>query len=146
MKKYRFSSILLVLATLMSLLCLPAGAAEDELALHCTNAVLIDANYDEVLYEKNAYDKAYPASMTKVMTALLTLEAIEAGSLTLDTTVTVSENAARKDFPNESTANLKAGEQLSVKDLLYCLLLPSANDAAKALAEHVGGSVDTFVP
>ena len=58
MKKYRFSSILLVLATLMSLLCLPAGAAEDELALHCTNAVLIAANYDEVLYEKNAYDKA----------------------------------------------------------------------------------------
>ena len=122
MKKYRFSSILLVLATLMSLLCLPAGAAEDELALHCTNAVLIDANYAEVLYEKNAYDKAYPASMTKVMTALLTLEAIEAGSLTLDTMVTVSENAARKDFSNESTANLKAGEQLSVKDLLYCLL------------------------
>ncbi|MBQ8800812.1 MAG: D-alanyl-D-alanine carboxypeptidase [Clostridium sp.] len=144
MKKYRFSSILLVLATLMSLLCLPAGAAEDELDLYCTNAVLIDVNYDEVLYEKNAYDKAYPASMTKVMTALLTLEAIEAGSLTLDTMVTVSENAARKDFSNESTANLKAGEQMSVKDLLYCLMLPSANDAAKALAEHVGGSVDTF--
>ena len=69
MKKYRFSSILLVLATLMSLLCLPAGAAEDELDLYCTNAVLIDANYDEVLYEKNAYDKAYPASMTLVMLA-----------------------------------------------------------------------------
>ena len=144
MKKYRFSSILLVLATLMSLLCLPAGAAEDELDLYCTNAVLIDANYDEVLYEKNAYDKAYPASMTKVMTALLTLEAIEAGSLTLETMVTVSENAARKDFSNESTANLKAGEQMSVKDLLYCLLLPSANDAAKALAEHLGGSTDNF--
>ena len=144
MKKYRFSSILLVLATLMSLLCLPAGAAEDELDLYCTNAVLIDANYDEILYAKNAYDKAYPASMTKVMTALLTLEAIEAGSLTLETMVTVSENAARKDFSNESTANLKAGEQMSVKDLLYCLLLPSANDAAKALAEHLGGSTDNF--
>ena len=144
MKKYRFSSILLVLATLMSLLCLPAGAVEDELDLYCTNAVLIDANYDEVLYEKNAYDKAYPASMTKVMTALLTLEAIESGSLTLDTIVTVSENAARKDFSNESTANLKAGEQMSVHDLLYCLMLPSANDAAKVLAEQLGGNVDNF--
>ena len=143
MKKYRFPAILLVLSLVCSLLCLPAAAA-DELELHCTNAILIDANYDEVLYEKNGYDKAYPASMTKVMTALLTLEALEAGTITQDTIVTVSDYAARKDFPDESTANLKGGEQMSVKDLLYCLMLPSANDAAKALAEHLGGSVDSF--
>ena len=144
MKKYRFCSILLVLAALMSLLVLPAGAVEDELNLYCTNAVLVDANYDEILYEKNAYDKAYPASMTKVMTALLTLEALEAGTITESTMVTVSDYAARKDFPDESTANLKSGEQMSVNDLLYCLMLPSANDAAKALAEHLGGNVDNF--
>lgn len=143
MKKYRFPSILLLLSLVCSLLCLPAGATE-ELELHCTNAILIDANYDEILYEKNAYDKAYPASMTKVMTALLTLEAIEDGTISESTMVTVSDFAARKDFPDESTANLKSGEQMSVKDLLYCLLLPSANDAAKALAEHLGGSVDDF--
>lgn len=144
MKKYRFSSILLLLATLVSLLTLPAAAVEDDLDLYCTNAVLVDANYDEVLYEYNAHDKAYPASMTKVMTALLTLEALEAGTITEDTMVTVSDYAARKDFPDESTANLKSGEQMSVHDLLYCLLLPSANDAAKALAEHLGGSIDNF--
>ena len=80
MKKYRFSSILLLLVTLVSLLTLPAAAVEDDLDLYCTNAVLIDANYDEVLYEYNAHSKAYPASMTKVMTALLTLEAMEAGT------------------------------------------------------------------
>jgi len=143
MKKYRFSSLLLVLALLGSLLCLPAGAA-DELGLYCTNAILVDANHDEVLYEKNAYDKAYPASMTKVMTALLVLEAMEEGTITPDTMVTVSDYAARKDFPDESTANLKSGEQMSVLHLLYCLMLPSANDAAKALAEHLGGSIDGF--
>ena len=143
MKKYRFHAILLLLALVCSLFSLPAAAAE-ELDLYCTNAVLVDANYDEVLFEKNAYDKAYPASMTKVMTALLTLEALEKGSLTLDTMVTVSDYAARKDFPDESTANLKSGEQMSVKDMLYCLMLPSANDAAKALAEHLAGSVDAF--
>ena len=144
MKKYRFSTILLLLALAVSLLCVPAAAAEDELDLYCTNAILIDANYNEVLYEKNAYDKAYPASMTKVMTALLTLEALEAGTITESTMVTVSDYASRKDFPDESTANLKSGEQMNVKDLLYCLMLPSANDAAKALAEHLGGSVDGF--
>ena len=144
MKKYRFPSILLLLSLLCSLLCLPVSAAE-ELELHCTNAVLIDANYDEVLFEKNAYDKAYPASMTKVMTALLTLEAMEEGIISGSTMVTVSDYAARKDFPDESTANLKSGEQMSVTDLLYCLMLPSANDAAKALAEHIGGGVDAFV-
>jgi len=143
MKKNRFPSILLLLGLVCSLLCLPAAAA-DELELYCTNAVLIDANYDEVLFEKNAYDKAYPASMTKVMTALLTLEALEDGSITMDTMVTVSDYAARKDFPDESTANLKSGEQMNIKDLMYCLMLPSANDAAKALAEHLGGSVDNF--
>ena len=144
MKKYRFSSILLLLATLVSMLALPAAAVEDDLGLYCTNAVLVDANYDEVLYEYNAHDKAYPASMTKVMTALLTLEALEAGTITGDTMVTVSDHAARKDFPDESTANLKSGEQMNVTDLLYCLMLPSANDAAKALAEHLGGSIDNF--
>ena len=144
MKKYRFSSILLLLVTLVSLLTLPAAAVEDDLDLYCTNAVLIDANYDEVLYEYNAHSKAYPASMTKVMTALLTLEAMDAGTISGDTIVTVSDYAARKDFPDESTANLKGGEQMSVHDLLYCLMLPSANDAAKALAEHLGGSVDNF--
>lgn len=143
MKKYRISSFCLLVSLVCSLLALPAGAAQEP-DLYCTNAVLIDGVYNEVLYEKNAYDKAYPASMTKVMTALLTLEALEAGTITPDTMVTVSDYAARKDFPDESTANLKSGEQMCVKDLLYCLMLPSANDAAKALAEHLGGNVDAF--
>ncbi len=144
MKKYRVLSILLVIPMVLSILCLPAFALEEP-ELQCRNAVLVDANYGEVLYDMNAYDKAYPASITKVMTALLVMEALESGQLTQDTLVTVSELAARKTFPDESTANLKAGEELTVEELLYCLLLPSANDAAKALAEAVDGSMEEFV-
>ena len=144
MKKHRIPALILVLAVLCSLLCLPAAAAEADLQLQCASAILMDADYGQVLYEQQAYEKAFPASMTKVMTALLTLEAIEDGTISAETMVTVSDYAARKDFANESTANLLSGEQMSVIDLLYCLMLPSANDAAKALAEHISGSADSF--
>ena len=154
--KHRILSFLFALLLLCSLPVLPANATEaeelpaeqsvtDTLQLQCTNAVLMDVTFGQVLYDQAAYDKAYPASMTKIMTALLTLEAIQAGTTTEDTMVTVSEYAAQKEYANESTANLVAGEQISVKDLLYCLMLPSANDAAKALAEHIGGTVEEFV-
>ena len=144
MKKYRVLSFLLLVPLVLSLLS-PSAFALEEPTLQCRNAVLVDANYGEVLYDMNAYDKAYPASITKVMTALLVMEALESGQLTEDTVVTVSELAARKSFADESTANLKTGEQLTVLELLYCLLLPSANDAAKTLAEAVDGSIEEFV-
>lgn len=154
----RFLSILLTLVLFCGLCVLPVAATETEestapevealpedLQLQCGNAVLMDVNFGQVLYDHAAYEQAYPASMTKVMTALLTLEAIQNGTTTEDTMVTVSEYASQKQFADESTANLVAGEQISVKDLLYCIMLPSANDAAKVLAEHLGGNVDSFV-
>ena len=72
MKKYRFLSCLLLVPILLSLAVFPSAALEEP-ELYCTNAVLLDASYDEVLYDKGAYEKAYPASTTKVMTALLVL-------------------------------------------------------------------------
>ena len=158
MKFHRVLSLLLALCALCTLLCLPAAATEaDELPpeetveaadpgflLQCGNAVLLDGNNGTVLYDQGAFDTAYPASMTKVMTALLVLEAMEDGTIAEDTLVTVSEYASQKVFPDESTANLIPGEQMSVKDLLYCLMLPSANDAAKALAEHLSGTCEAF--
>ena len=143
MRKNRIVSTLLLLALLCSLF-VPVSANGIDLQLQCTNAVLIDGTYGDVLYSHNAYDQAFPASMTKVMTALLTLEAIADGTVTEDTLVTVSAYAAQKDFEDESTANLQPGEEISVRDLLYCLMLPSANDAAKALAEHLGGTCEAF--
>ena len=144
MKKYRFLTLFLVIPMLFSLLSLPV-AALDEPELQCANAILVDANYGEVLYEKNADEKAYPASITKVMTALLVLDAIEAGKLTGDTMVTATSSALQGLSIYGSTANIKAGETMSVENLLYCLLLPSANEAANILAEAVDGDVATFV-
>lgn len=144
MKQRKLLSFLLVLVIVCSFLWLPVSAAETDLQLQCGNAVLLSRETADVLYDHNAYDSAYPASMTKVMTALLTLEALDAGTVTESTLVTVSDYAAQKDFADESTANLQSGEQMSVLDLLYCLMLPSANDAAKALAEHLGGTAEAF--
>lgn len=100
------------------------------------SAVLMDAETGEILYSKNA-DSAYPpASTTKTMTALLTLERSN-----LDDIVTVGKNPPLVDG---SKIFIYEGEQLKVKDLLYALFLVSANDCAEALAEHIGGSMDNF--
>ena len=144
MKKYRLFALMLVVSIITTMLLPFQSMALEDPGLTCKNAILIDANYDEVLYEKGGYDKVYPASITKVMTALLTLEAIDEGKLTAQTQITASATAA-KIPEGSSTANIQAGETLTVEQLLYCLLLPSANEAAQILAEAVGGDIDTFV-
>ncbi len=144
MKKYRLLSLLLLLSLLMTLLPIPAAAA-DEPELYCTHAILMDGNYNEILYDKDAYGKAYPASLTKVTTALLVMEALDSGKLTLSQKVTAGPTALDDLTGNYSTANIKIGDSLTVEQLLYCLLLPSANEAANILAVAVDGSIDGFV-
>ncbi|MBQ2695938.1 MAG: D-alanyl-D-alanine carboxypeptidase [Clostridia bacterium] len=99
-------------------------------------ACVMDAQTGRVLYEKNAYQKHSMASTTKIMTALLALE-----NASFDEVVTVSANAAKTEG---SSIYLTAGETLSMEDLLYGLMLESGNDAAIAIAEHIGGSVEKF--
>jgi D-alanyl-D-alanine carboxypeptidase len=102
-------------------------------------AILIDADTGSVLFEKNANEKLYPASTTKIMTALL---ALEYGHL--DDTVTVPKSITK--LPKDSSlVPLKPGEKLTMRDLLYGLMLPSGNDAAVTIATKVAGSVDKFV-
>ncbi len=144
MKKNRIFSAFLLAALLCSLLVSPAAAVEEP-DLQCRNACLLDANYGEVLLSKGAYDKAYPASITKVMTALLVMEAIEGGKLSMDTVVTVSETAV-EDIPIDYVVGgFKAGEQVTIEQLLYCMLLESDCDASNILAEAVDGTVPEFV-
>lgn len=145
MKKYRILPLLLILILLAQLLCFPVAAQEVDLKLRCTNAVLMDAESGTLLYSMDPYEKAYPASMTKIMTSLLAFEALEAGTITLDTVVTVSENAATQIQADEASVSLQSGEKMGMNDLLHCLLMPSANDAAIVLAEHLVGSCDVFV-
>ena len=144
MKKYRFFSVVLALAAMFTLFSVPAAALEDP-DIQAEHVILVDGTYGEVLYEKRAQERAYPASITKVMTALLVLEAIDAGKLTEDTLITASEASQQGLSIYGSTQDIKPGEAMSVKDLLYCLLVPSANEAANILAEAVDGSSESFV-
>lgn len=145
MKKYRFLSLLLVLPMLLSLLPPVSAAGKEDLNLFCTHAVLLDANHGEVLYDMKATEKAYPASITKIMTALLVLEAIESGQLSLDTPVAAGETRMQGVTSTYVNSNLKLGEVLTVEQLLYCVLLPSSADAANVLAAEVDGTIEDFV-
>lgn len=104
------------------------------------NAILIDADTGAILYEKNAYAKCYPASTTKILTGLLTVE-----NCNMDETVTFSSEAANSVTWEDANLATKTGEQYSVEEALYALLLYSANEVAYGLAEHVGGSLSNFV-
>ena len=112
MKKYRFFSV--VLALLMAAaLTLPALALEDPQP-HAGAAVVVDGDHGDVLYDFNAYEKMYPASVTKIMTSLVVLDAIDKGELSLDTPITASAEAVRLP-EGSSTAGIKAGEILTVE-------------------------------
>ena len=103
------------------------------------NLILAETNTGRILYERNTDEKIYPASLTKLMTAILVVENCE-----LDEIVTVSENAVFSVPSGYVNANLQVGEELTVEDLLYVMLIPSANDAANVLAEYVGGNIESF--
>ncbi len=117
-------------------------AEEGTLNLDCKSAILMEATTGAVLYIQNADEALPPASVTKVMTLLLVMEAIDSGTVRMDNTVTVSANAASM---GGSQVYLKEGEQMSVEDLLKSVVIASANDAAVALAEYLSGSVHSFV-
>ena len=111
----------------------------DNLTTNSASVLLMDAKTGNILYSKNAFEKKFPASTTKLMTAILTLE-----NCKLTDVVTVSHNAVFSVPIGYSHASLVEGEKLTVEELLNVLLIPSANDAAFALAEHIAGSVDNF--
>lgn len=104
------------------------------------SAVLMDINTGTLIYSKNPHDHLYPASTTKLITALLTIE-----NTSMDEVVTFSSDAVWNIDRGSSHLSIDVGEQMSVEDCLYGLLLASANEVAYALAEHVGGDLESFV-
>ena len=136
----KIGCVCLALVLMMSLLPLAASAVELNVAGKA--AVLMDAATGTVLYEKNAHERLAPASVTKVMTMLLIMEAIDSGKIGWNDMVTASETAAAK---GGSQIYLKAGETMSVTDMLKSIAVSSANDAACAMAEHIAGSESAFV-
>ena len=116
--------------------------AEEDFAPSAKSAILVDNLSGKVLYEKNADEKLAPASMTKLASMLIVMEAIDNGNLKLEDKVTISEEAANM---GGSQVFLQAGEVYTVHDLLKSVAIASGNDAVVALAEKVGGSVSCFV-
>ena len=136
----RFLGLTVALIIFWGLLPLPAQAVE--LDVGGKSALLMDVETGTVLYEKNAHEKLSPASVTKVMTMLLVMEAIDSGKIGWNDMVTASESAAAK---GGSQIYLKVGEQMTVTDMLKSIAVSSANDCACAMAEHIAGSEAAFV-
>ena len=113
-----------------------------ELSLDCRSAILMEATTGEILYEQNADEALPPASVTKVMTLLLIMEAIEEGKIKYTDTVRASANACSM---GGSQIYLEENEEMSVEDLVKSVVIASANDAAVALAEHISGTEEAFV-
>lgn len=114
----------------------------EELDINAKSAMLIEAQTGEIIYMKNPDEALPPASVTKIMTLLLVCEALRDGKLSLDNSVTISEHAASM---GGSQVFLKVGEKMTVRELLKCTVIASANDCAVALAEAVSGSERIFV-
>ena len=123
---------------LITLLCCKSFAIEN-LNVNANAALIIETNTGKVIYEKDGDEQNYPASVTKILTAILVLE-----NCNLDDVAIASESAISQIPDGYVVAPLKVGEEMKIKDLLYALMLKSANDAAYVLAEHVGKNVDFF--
>lgn len=140
-----FIPILTIFCLLTALLQPIKIYAEEELPwpagpeIAAGSAILMDADSGMILYEKNSHERHYPASITKIMTALLTLENCE-----LDEVVTYSRDAVFSIEPGSNHIALNPGDQLTVEESLYGLLLASANEVANGLGEHIAGSMDEF--
>ena len=146
--KTRILALLLCGALLASAFTLPAmaetitPATQADFDLPCQAAILVDLGTGTVLYKKNADEQRAIASITKVMTLLLTFQALEAGRVQLTDVVPVSEHAYGM---GGSQIWLEPGEQLTLEEMLKAICISSANDAAVAVAEYIGGSEDAFV-
>lgn len=139
MKKLKIIFFIFIFLMQFIIFISPSYADSDNLKTYCPSCILIEANTGKILYEKNSNDVRFPASTTKIMTAILTVE-----NCNLDDVATVSHNAVYSIPYDYTHASLKEGEELTIEQLLYALMIPSANDAAIVLAEHISGSVEEF--
>ncbi|MBR2338082.1 MAG: D-alanyl-D-alanine carboxypeptidase [Clostridia bacterium] len=141
----KFISLLGILAILLCCFVIPVAALEkSDIEISARHALLVNLDTDTVVYENDGYSQCYPASLTKIMTAIVALENTE----DLDAVEITARAALFKEFEGVpiSTANIKSGETFSMRELLYALMLNSACEAANIIADHVGGgSIAAFI-
>ena len=147
MKKIRYICILLVLSVLIGFAA-PHARALDDPGVDTTKAVILVAEKgsdETVLYTKNADERMYPASLTKIMTVLLAIEAVEAGTVKLTDMVTAQPGFDFDMIIGGSSVYMVTGETMSLENLLYCAMVASANEVCNVIAEYVDGSISGFV-
>ena len=148
--KYKFKNCTIILILIMLLFSTTSFAndnidtnensvEETKLSLYCNSCILIEKSTGKVAYEFNSEKRMYPASTTKILTAIIAVE-----KCNLSDVVTITSDMTSRVPPSYTTAYLRPGEQVTVEELLNCLLIPSANDAGFALAIHISGSVEEF--
>jgi D-alanyl-D-alanine carboxypeptidase (penicillin-binding protein 5/6) len=143
MKKFLSLALMTIFVLISSTTAFAAGTKkEDNLKLNCKAGLVMEFNTGKIVYEFNSHEKLPPASVTKIMTMLLTMEAVDSGKIKLSDKVTIS---ARSKSMGGSTMYLETGELRTVEELLKGVAIESANDAAIALAEYIGGTEEAFV-
>lgn len=156
MRKSKPILFLLILCLALTL-CVPAlavdtpanysagGEAQPAPDIHARCALLCDLESGQTYYARNADQKAYPASLTKIMTVLLALEALDRGEVQLADQVTAGADARQGLDEESSTAGIQPGETMTFEQYLYCAMISSANEACNVIGAHLAGSIDAFV-
>lgn len=144
MKKIRIAPLILIICLAFAL-CAPAASALDDPSLSAKAVVLADINTGEIIYSENMDEQRSPASLTKIMTVLLAVEAVESGQCSLDEVVTAQDDCRSGLEEDSSTSGISVGEQLTYENLMYCAMVQSANEACNVLASHISGSISAFV-
>ena len=144
MKKIKIFPLVLLICLVMAMFA-PSAYALEEPDINAKAAVLVDLDSGKILYGHNQDNQRAPASLTKVMTVLLTLEAVESGRIALTDMVVAQDDCRIGMADDSSTSFIMPGDTVSVKELLYCCLLQSANEACNILGRYIGGSISGFV-
>ena len=134
--------ILIILLIFCILPIQKVNAVDDDITPNAKSAILIEANSKQILYQKNAQEKLYPASTTKIMTMILMFEAINDQKISFDDEITTSKYAASM---GGSQVYLEVGEKMSLQDMFKSIAIASANDASVAVGEYIAGSIEKFV-
>ena len=145
MKKYRIIPLILIICVCFCAMSPAAYALEDPSLMSAQAVVVAEAESGRIIYSLNMNDQRAPASLTKIMTVLVAIEAAENGEISLDTVVTAKNDCREGLNDDSSTCGIVAGEEMSMRDLLYCAMVHSANEACNVIASEISGSVSAFV-
>ena len=144
MKKIRVTALILIFCTVLCIYA-PAASALDEPSVVAHSVVLADMKSDHIIYSKNMDEKVAPASLTKIMTILITIEALEAGECSLSDVITAQDDCRIGMESDSSTSDIYPGEQMRLEDLMYCAMLQSANESCNIIGTFLSGSISAFV-